>query len=260
MLQRKKYNMLSFFARTNHGLCYKTSTRLQVLGGTGHFKGQKTLFMKQLTERQKQRRAGILAAARDLIAEHGYDGVTMRELAARSNVALKTLYQQYDNKENLLAKAVEDMHANVYADITATEQPTGFDKLMFIVDSVFTQNMDNDAYSRTVSGILNRGATTTTFVETRKKAYRQALEQIRADGDLVDQVNFDRVVDMMHRQSSILYTEWAQQLVETSQVAGTIKLQLCLLLSSLTTGETRARIDETIQRLMADPHTGAPQR
>ncbi|MGV0033801.1 MAG: TetR/AcrR family transcriptional regulator [Candidatus Azotimanducaceae bacterium WSBS_2022_MAG_OTU7] len=48
--------------------------------------------MKVLTERRCRRREKILATARDLLAKHGYVGVTMRELAAKSNVTPKTLY------------------------------------------------------------------------------------------------------------------------------------------------------------------------
>ena len=83
--------------------------------------------MKELTDRQKKRRADILTAARELIVEHGYDGVTMRELAARSDVALKTLYQQYENKENLLSRAVEELHSNTYAEIMKVTKDTGLE-------------------------------------------------------------------------------------------------------------------------------------
>ena len=58
--------------------------------------------MKTMTERQIRRREDILTAARKLITELGYDGVTMRQLAKESGVAPKTLYHQFQNKEKLL--------------------------------------------------------------------------------------------------------------------------------------------------------------
>jgi AcrR family transcriptional regulator len=205
--------------------------------------------MKQLTERQKSRRAAILAAARELIVEHGYEGVTMRELAARSDVALKTLYQQYDNKENLLAKAVEEMHANTYADIMKVDKETGLDKLFFIIDTVLATNMENDAYARTMAPILARGASTITFIQTRKAAYRQALDQMQAEGDVTADFNTELMLDILHRQSSGLYFEWARGLAPTPIVGDTIKLQMCMVLSPVTTGKTHDRVAACIHEL-----------
>jgi len=205
--------------------------------------------MKQLTERQKTRRAAILSAARDLIVEHGYEGVTMRELAARSDVALKTLYQQYDNKENLLAKAVEELHSDTYAEIMKVDKETGLDKLFFIVDNVLSKNMENDAYARTMAPILARGASTVSFIETRKAAYRQAVEQMQADGGLTADIDIDLMLDILHRQSSSLYFEWARGLTPTPIVGDTIKLQMCMVLSSVTRGQTHDRISTYIQQL-----------
>lgn len=43
-----------------------------------------------------------------MIAEKGYSGVTMRELAEKSGVAYKSLYDLYGSKDNLLGKAIEE--------------------------------------------------------------------------------------------------------------------------------------------------------
>ena len=94
--------------------------------------------MKKLTPRQQKRRENIMQTARTLIAERGYEGVTMRDLAAESGVATKTLYLQYGNKENLLTTAVEDLHRTVYSEIDDTSIENGFDRLFFIIESIST--------------------------------------------------------------------------------------------------------------------------
>ncbi len=48
------------------------------------------------------RREGIVAAARDLFAEGGYDGVSMRKVAARANCQPSALYALFPNKRRLL--------------------------------------------------------------------------------------------------------------------------------------------------------------
>ena len=52
------------------------------------------------------RRARLLATAVTLAGEGGYDAVQMRDVAARANVALGTLYRHYSSKDQLLLAAL----------------------------------------------------------------------------------------------------------------------------------------------------------
>jgi AcrR family transcriptional regulator len=63
--------------------------------------------MDLVTEQKLERRERILEAARNLIAERGYEGITMRELAVHCRVSVPTLYNQFESKDGLLATAVE---------------------------------------------------------------------------------------------------------------------------------------------------------
>ncbi|WCO66101.1 TetR family transcriptional regulator [Iamia majanohamensis] len=59
-----------------------------------------------LTATQAARRERVLRAALDLGAEGGYDAVQMRTVAARSEVALGTIYRYFSSKDHLLAAAL----------------------------------------------------------------------------------------------------------------------------------------------------------
>jgi AcrR family transcriptional regulator len=54
------------------------------------------------------RRRRLLAAATSLAAEGGYDAVQMRDVAARAEVALGTLYRHYSSKDQLLLAALAE--------------------------------------------------------------------------------------------------------------------------------------------------------
>jgi TetR/AcrR family transcriptional regulator, cholesterol catabolism regulator len=56
-----------------------------------------------LTQRQAARREGIIRAALELAAEGGYEAVHMRDVAARADVALGTIYHYFSSKDHLLA-------------------------------------------------------------------------------------------------------------------------------------------------------------
>jgi TetR/AcrR family transcriptional regulator, cholesterol catabolism regulator len=205
--------------------------------------------MKELTERQKRRRADILAAARALIAERGYEGVTMRDLAARSDVALKTLYQQYDSKENLLSKAVEELHSEVYDQFELVEKETGIEKLLYIVHQIFKLTIENDAYAKTMAPIMALGSTGA-LAETRTAVYRQAIHQMIADDGIIAGVDPEILLSILLRQWTAIYLEWARSSTPSEQVAITVQLQMCLVLASLTKGDTHRIVSETITALL----------
>lgn len=61
-----------------------------------------------LTERQAERRRRVIHAGVMLASEGGYDAVQMREVAARADVALGTIYHYFSSKDHLLAAALND--------------------------------------------------------------------------------------------------------------------------------------------------------
>ena len=64
--------------------------------------------MTEMNSRQLIRRAKIIEAVIDLIAEVGADAVQMRDVSKRSGVALATVYRYFSSKDYLLAAALED--------------------------------------------------------------------------------------------------------------------------------------------------------
>ena len=86
-----------------------------------------------LTESQAARRGRILDAALDLAADGGFDSVQMREVAARADVALGTLYRYFPSKENLLL-SVMGVQVEALADRLARRPPEGTDPVERVVD------------------------------------------------------------------------------------------------------------------------------
>jgi TetR/AcrR family transcriptional regulator, cholesterol catabolism regulator len=56
-----------------------------------------------LTQRQAARRERIIRSALELAIEGGYEAVQMRDVAARAEVALGTIYHYFSSKDHLLA-------------------------------------------------------------------------------------------------------------------------------------------------------------
>jgi AcrR family transcriptional regulator len=78
----------------------------------------------QLARSQQARRERILAAVLELAAEGGYDAVQVREVAARARVALRTIYNYYDSRENLLVAAMMEWRLSVASESAANVSGT----------------------------------------------------------------------------------------------------------------------------------------
>ena len=199
--------------------------------------------MRTLTERQLRRRERILSAARELIARQGYDGVRMRDLAKAANVAPKTLYHQFENKENLLRTAVEERYRRTYRAIDSAEIERGIDRLFFIVDTVATTTRKNLAYARALAPMLS---SSTAFAEIRLRSYRKAIDQIAGEGEFLDWVDVGLLTAIIYRQVNPLYLTWFFSKEAQPHRASVAKLDMSLILRSVSTGYTQERVTETI--------------
>jgi len=63
----------------------------------------------ELTDSQRERRKRIVDAAITLAVEGGYDGVQMRDVAERADVALGTLYRYFPSKVHLLVNVLHQL-------------------------------------------------------------------------------------------------------------------------------------------------------
>lgn len=70
--------------------------------GPGRVVGQNRLGRRE--QAKDERRTRIVAAARDLMREAGVDAVSMKQVAARADVSLSTIYNLFGSKEEVFAQ------------------------------------------------------------------------------------------------------------------------------------------------------------
>lgn len=70
-------------------------------------------------ERSAATRAAVVAAARELFAEHGYAGVGTEEIVRRAGVTRGALYHHFAGKRELLEAVYEQIEAEITVDIAA---------------------------------------------------------------------------------------------------------------------------------------------
>lgn len=127
--------------------------------------------------RQLERRERILTAARELIAEKGYDGLTMRDLARSSGVSDATLYNLFASKDRLVMAAVADLLDGIAERVQTLEQAPGLAAILRYSDSIGEQIQQSPAYAKAMSRALFQAEPQSPIVEVLLASNRRFLSK-----------------------------------------------------------------------------------
>ena len=70
-------------------------------------------------------REALLRAAQELVAEHGYDAVTMDAVAARAGVGKGTVFRRFESREGLMGALLNDSESAWQESVMRGEPPLG---------------------------------------------------------------------------------------------------------------------------------------
>ena len=72
-------------------------------------------------QRKLLTREDLLQAAKEMFEERGYDNVTVAEIAAGAGVSVKTLFQHFRSKEDLLLAELDAVHERLLTALRARD-------------------------------------------------------------------------------------------------------------------------------------------
>ena len=126
-----------------------------------------------LSRGQAARRGRVLSAALELASEGGYDAVQMRDVAARAQVALGTIYRYFTSKDQLLAAALVEWASDLERRL-AQRPPAGDTAADRVVDVL-----------RRASRAIERNPSLTSALVTAIASPDPAVRQSQQDLDRV---------------------------------------------------------------------------
>lgn len=142
-----------------------------------------TTTADDLSPSQRERRLRMLDAARHLAVRGGFDGVQMRDVADRADVALGTLYRYFPSKVHLL---VALMHHETQT----------------LVERIDRRPVEGDTAADRVVGVLTRGIQglqrSPSLAEAMTRALMSADASAAADVDAVTDLTTRAVIAAMH--------------------------------------------------------------
>jgi AcrR family transcriptional regulator len=197
-----------------------------------------------------ERRRRILHETRKLINEEGLEGFSMRELSKRANVAPKTLYNAFGDRDRLIGLAIREMYDALRYNV---KFKTSDKTLSGLLDRAIVLNRGNlkaRNYAKAVATIYFAPGT---HLELRDILQEMAvgktsewLADLRTKGQLHDWVDIEHLTRHMANMEYALILDWATGRVKDSEYL--FRFAEIVLFSAL--ASTRGEVYETARTMM----------
>jgi AcrR family transcriptional regulator len=105
--------------------------------------------------------AAILDAARDLLADGGVDGLSMRQIADRVGVTATAIYHYFDGKQDIVNRVVLsafERFGSYLQDAMETQPKGSVERLQALGEAYIRFAFENDAYFRVIFSIQPKSA------------------------------------------------------------------------------------------------------
>jgi AcrR family transcriptional regulator len=201
-----------------------------------------------------------MSTAQEMLRDQGYDGLAIAELARRSGVATKTLYNRYGSKHGVLARAIEEILRDLLSPAEQGDRRTGIDGLLDLVNHSIDKVLEDSVLHTRAANVIVAHPTILLDGEVAAHFYRPYFREIAARGELDPWVDIDRLTRAFFHAITSPYILWATGSLSGEELRASYMLFLANLLAPVTSGHTHDRLARLQQeagwRVMAADRTG----
>ncbi|MDZ8066789.1 MAG: TetR/AcrR family transcriptional regulator [Nostoc sp. DedQUE08] len=142
----------------------------------------------------------ILQATLDLLAEVGYESMSIEAIASRAGVGKTTIYRRYTSKEELVADAIESLR-----DDLAIPDTGSFWGDMDILIKNAAKKIDSPLGRQTLALIISTASSNPQFAEVywtkytklRREAFSKILKRAKSRGEIHKDADVDLIIDLV---------------------------------------------------------------
>lgn len=195
-----------------------------------------------LTPRQLQRRERILATVRQQLSRAGYEGLSMRDVAAASDVSPTTLYNLYDNKDGLVLAALQDLLDQLATSVP--EELQGLDGVIARARAYARNIVRNPRYAEAMARMLFNARPTDPIAKMLLHraigARRQSILEMQALGEMRKDIDVDFFAQQWGVSSWSVILLWTHGHISLREFEETyIRAELHALLPGMTAKHAR---------------------
>ncbi len=186
-----------------------------------------------------------------MIAEKGFEAITVRDLAEACRVSVPTLYNQFGGKDQLLAAAIEEHFAESRRQSTAREVPRGYERMMKVISDATEQLLGSSTYQRK---LLEAFASLESTTKVQQKLADQfaailteELQHMSATGVLVDWADPRLLAGQVTTAFIGTSVVWASGYVDDDHLQSAMVYATGLILLGVVCGEVQADLTDKLK-------------
>jgi AcrR family transcriptional regulator len=150
--------------------------------------------------RSPQSHQAILQATLELLAEAGFDGMSIDAIAARAGVGKTTIYRRYSSKEELVADAIESLRQDVVIPDTG-HLWRDLDALIENAAQITLSPLGRQTVAMIISSASNNPQFAqiywTKYMQPRRQAFAVVLERAKTRNEVQTDLDAGLVFDTM---------------------------------------------------------------
>lgn len=201
--------------------------------------------MNSLTRTQVERRERILEAVRDRLSSHGYDGLSMRDLADSANVSPTTLYNLFGGKDALVLAALRDLLGQI-AERVAQSEATGMRRLLVGAEEIGKQIVATPEYAegmtRTLFNADPADPICDLLLANGIEGNRQALVEMQALGEIQRHIDVEAFARDLTGRGWMVILLWMKGFIALRDMPSELKRSIVVALAAAMTPRLARRI------------------
>ncbi|QMS91217.1 TetR/AcrR family transcriptional regulator [Nostoc edaphicum CCNP1411] len=142
----------------------------------------------------------ILQATLDLLAEVGYESMSIEAIASRAGVGKTTIYRRYTSKEELVADAIESLRD----DLVIPDTDSFWGDMDILINNA-AKKIDSPLGRQTLALIISTASSNPQFAEVywtkytklRREAFSKILERAKSRGEIHKDADVELMIDLV---------------------------------------------------------------
>ena len=200
-----------------------------------------------------ERRRRMLEVAKEMIAEGGPDGFTIRELGRRAKVSVTTIYATYGDKEGLIAAAIQDYYDRL--PVASAPVSSSLNGVLKATELVRDAILANKPYARQYAELYFSTVDPRVYKAIRDTANAAAgqmpwLQKAMRDGDILPGLSLEFISALLANHRLMVLHDWAQGRITDEEWATATSRSFLIMARGVTRGATQARVEAELKKLL----------
>jgi len=205
----------------------------------------------------KARRHRILDETRRMIGDVGINNLSMDEVARRSEVAKRTLYNAFQSKERLVAAAIHQYFEDYASRISYSSPELSLERLIERLIVVARRNLDIRNYTRALMNIYHAHDVDPDIRDAiysiAAESHEPWIRRLHAKRQLQPWIDPDELVSSLVTFRYGLANAWAEGKIEDEAFLLNLLRGFLTFMAGATRGSTRKGIEEALTDLPNHP-------